>query len=487
MSQNTLYWHDYETFGTDPKCSRPAQFAGIRTDEALNIIGEPLIVYCCPSDDMLPEPAACLVTGITPQKAAAQGVPEIEFIGRIHQELSQSGTCGVGYNSIRFDDEFTRYTLYRNFYDPYAREWKDGNSRWDIIDMVRLTWALRPEDINWPKHEDGKPSFRLEHLTVANDIEHADAHDALADVHATIAIAKLIKTRQPRLYDYLYRNRFKRNVAELISLNNPQPLVHTSRMFPSEQGGTSLVMALAQEPGNKNGVVVFDLRYDPEPLLELHADEIRTRLFTATANLPDGVERMPLKMIHLNRAPVIAPMNTLDDKAIERIQLDMGQCMSNFERLLSSKDAIAQKLDAVYQKTPFPASDDPDQALYSGGFFSNTDRQTMESIRKHPPEMLEQLELIYEDERIPEMLFRYKARNYPDSLSPTEQERWLSFRQYRLMEKVENGGLTLPEFRACLDELKAEHADAPDKIAVLNELETYGNYMEASRELDLSE
>jgi exodeoxyribonuclease-1 len=165
VSGTSFYWHDYETFGADPSRDRPVQFAGLRTDAELNVVGESLVIYSRPADDYLPHPQACLVTGISPQLALQQGVPEAEFIRQIHEELALPGTCGVGYNSLRFDDEVTRYTLYRNFYDPYAREWQNGNSRWDIIDMVRATCALRPEGIEWPLREDGLPSFRLEDLT----------------------------------------------------------------------------------------------------------------------------------------------------------------------------------------------------------------------------------------------------------------------------------------------------------------------------------
>ncbi|MBT3411535.1 MAG: exodeoxyribonuclease I, partial [Halieaceae bacterium] len=207
MSDTTFYWHDYETFGADPSRDRPVQFAGLRTDADLNPIGEPLVIYSRPANDFLPHPQACLVTGITPQKALAEGLPEAEFIRLIHAELAAPGTCGVGYNSLRFDDEVSRYTLYRNFYDPYGREWQNGNSRWDIIDMVRACYALRPEGIEWPLREDGQPSFRLEALTAANGIAHEAAHDALSDVHATIAMARLIKTKQPRLYDYVLKHR----------------------------------------------------------------------------------------------------------------------------------------------------------------------------------------------------------------------------------------------------------------------------------------
>ena len=203
----TLYWHDYETFGVDARRDRPAQFAGLRTDEELNEIGEPLNIYCKPALDVLPHPEACLITGITPQLADARGVLEPEFIARIHAEFAQPGTCGVGYNSLRFDDEVTRHTLYRNFYDPYAREWQNGNSRWDLIDLVRMTYALRPEGIEWPLKDDGKPSFRLENLATANNIGHESAHDALSDVRATIGVARLIRNRQPRLYDWLFQLR----------------------------------------------------------------------------------------------------------------------------------------------------------------------------------------------------------------------------------------------------------------------------------------
>ena len=239
---NTLYWHDYETFGIDPARDCPSQFAGIRTNESLEVIGEPLRLYCRPPLDRLPSPMASLVTGITPQNALDKGVPERTFIEQIHRELSVPGTCGVGYNSIRFDDEVTRHTLYRNFYDPYEREWKQGNSRWDIIDMVRLARALRPDGIKWPDYDDGSPCFKLEQLTQANGISHESAHDALSDVMATIAMARLVREKQPQLYQYVYEHRLKHKVAELINLNHRKPFLHVSGKLPRENGYTALMM-----------------------------------------------------------------------------------------------------------------------------------------------------------------------------------------------------------------------------------------------------
>ncbi|MCG8428328.1 MAG: exodeoxyribonuclease I, partial [Chromatiales bacterium] len=322
---STFYWHDYETWGANPRTDRAAQFAGIRTDLDFNIVGQPLNIYCRPSDDILPHPEACLITGITPQHALREGVVEAEFFTVINEELGRPGTCGVGYNSLRFDDEFTRYGFYRNFIDPYAREWQNGNSRWDVIDMVRLTRALRPEGIEWPVNEEGVTSFRLELLTEANGISHEAAHDALSDVYATIAMAKLVKEKQPRLFDYAFQLRDKRKVSGLIDPQKMEPVLHVSSMFPAQLGCISMVVPLTWHPANSNGIIVYDLRHDPTPLIELDEAEIHKRMFTPTSELPEGVERIPLKTVHINKSPVIAPLNTLTDEMAEQWQLNIEQ------------------------------------------------------------------------------------------------------------------------------------------------------------------
>jgi exodeoxyribonuclease-1 len=467
----TLYWHDYETSGTDPRYDRPIQFAGIRTDEDLNIIGEPLMIFCKPSGDYLPHPQAALVTGLTPQQAEKDGLSEAEFIAKIHAELAEPGTCGVGYNSLRFDDEFTRFTLFRNFYDAYAREWQNGNSRWDIIDMVRLTRALRPDGIEWPDREDGKPSFRLEALTAANGIEHSGAHDALADVYATIEMAKLIKTAQPKLYDYVFERRRKQQLAPLLNLHERKPVVHVSRMYPSEYFGTALVVPLAKDPTNSNGIIVYDLRHDPSDLIELDADTLRERLFTPTADLAEGVQRPALKTLHINKCPVVVPENTLDDAAATRLQIDRTQHYQHLEMLNAVGD-LTQKLNSIFTAPDYDAIDDPDASLYGGGFFSDNDKRKMDLIRSAEPEMLKTLSVPFEDGRLPELLFRYRARNWPETLNNDEQEQWLSYRQQRLGDNAPMTILNLSRFETALAESREQDLSSEDH-QVLLELEKY--------------
>lgn len=463
----------------DPRRDRPVQFAGIRTDLELNIIGEPISLYCRPSDDFLPHPEACLITGITPQKALAEGVPEAEFISRIHQEFSRPQTCIVGYNNIRFDDEVTRFTLYRNFFDAYAHEWQNGNSRWDILDMVRLTHALRPDDIQWPQHPDGKTSFRLEQLTIANGIEHGSAHDALSDVEATIAVAKLIREQQPRLYDFVFTHRSKQKIMNLLRFDLSAPVLHVSSMYPAELGCIALVAPLAMHPTNKNEVLIYDLRVDPQPFLELDKEDIQLRLFTRNVDLPEGCQRLPIKSIHINKCPVIVPMNTLTPEAAEKWGIDIDAAQQ-YQQTIATSTRFIKTLQTAYADRHFEPTDDPDFMLYEGGFFSNNDRERMESVRNTNPELLADFQLPFDDKRIPEMLFRYRARNYPQTLSTEEKQEWQEFKRNRFCGSAENSGFTINQFRQRISELRESTELHSNGKLILDALEDYGNQLMAS-------
>jgi exodeoxyribonuclease-1 len=465
----TIYWYDLETFGIDPKHARIAQFAGVRTDAKLNMIEDPLTLYCKPTPDFLPDPQSCLVTGITPQLAQRKGLNEAEFIARIHDQFSRPGTCVAGYNNIRFDDEFIRYSLYRNLFDPYAREWQNGNSRWDILDMVRLTRALRPDGIQWPQHENGVASFKLEDLTKANGLSHEAAHDALSDVYATIAVAKLIRERQPKLFDFVFQHRSKQAMLALLNANAQKPLVHVSGMYPAERGCTAMIFPVATHPFNRNALIAYDLSFDPAPVLELSSEEIKERLFTATAELPDGIERIPLKQVHINKCPIIVPANTLDPASAERLQIDREKCQANLQVLLGAQ-GLAEKVQAVFADRPEFANDDPDWNLY-GGFFSDTDKRKMEKLREMAPKQLAASDWVFEDKRLPEMVFRYRARNYPQTLTQEEQVRWEEFRCGRLMDST--AGVPYAQYLKELQELTADTALHESQRAIIDNLIEY--------------
>ena len=468
-SRTSIYWYDLETFGIDPKYYRIAQFAGIRTDPELNVIDDPLVMYCQPGNDFLPDPSSCLVTGITPQIAQSKGLKEPEFIAKIHQEFSKPGTCVTGYNNIRFDDEFIRYTLYRNFFDPYSREWMHGNSRWDIIDMVRLTKALRPQGIQWPKKEGGIASYKLEDLTRANNIQHESAHDALSDVYATIAVAKLIKVQQPKLYEFVFQHRDKQSLLALLNVHAQMPVVHVSGMYSTERGCTAIVLPLALHPVNKNAIVVFDLSADPTELINLTSEEIQQRVFTAQTQLPDGVDRIPLKAVHVNKCPIVVPLNTLDEASAARLGIDKAQCLQNAE-VLRDAPGLSKKIASAFKPNGQAFNDDPDFSLY-GGFFSDSDKQKMDLIRSTPAGQLGALPQVYEDKRLPEMVFRYRARNYYETLSKEEKLQWQEFRHSRLNDPAMP--MDLKRFEEAVLQLENSQQLTAAQKSVIGQLKQY--------------
>jgi exodeoxyribonuclease-1 len=439
----SIFWYDYETTGINPRCDRPLQVAGIRTDFELNEIDEPVNLYCQPSDDILPHPAACAITGITPGRLAEQGLSEADFMTRVHAQLAAPGTCGAGYNTLRFDDEMTRYSLYRNFFDPYAREWQGGNSRWDLIDVVRAAFALRPDGLVWPTDDEGRVTLKLERLTAANGIDHGHAHEALSDVRATIALARLIREKQPKLYDWLFQLRSKQKVMDQIRLL--QPMVHISGRFSAARNYVGVVLPLAWHPRNRNALIVCDLHLDPQGLLDLDVETLRQRLYTRRDDLAEGELPVPLKLIHINKCPVVAPLSVLRPEDQQRLALDMTLYQQRALRLSDAQQVWRDKVTDIYAREDFSSSLDPEQQLYDG-FIGDRDRRLCEQVRAADPAQLAQEQWPFDDERLPELLFRYRARNFPDTLSLEEQERWRIFCQKRLCAPEWGAPNTLESF-----------------------------------------
>ncbi len=469
---HTFLWHDYETFGLNPRRDRPAQFAGIRTDAELNEVGQPLMLYCRPANDYLPDPASCLITGITPQHCLQHGLAEHAFAARIEQVLAEPGTIGVGYNTIRFDDEVTRYLFWRNLIDPYAREWQNDCGRWDLLDVVRMAYALRPEGIVWPVKEDGKPSFKLEDLARANDLLHEAAHDALSDVRATIALARLIRTAQPKLFDFCLGLHKKDRVAAELGLPTnrqaAQPFLHVSGRFPPERGCLAVMWPLATHPTNKNELLAWDLSHDPSELPLLDVATLRQRLFSKSSDLPEGVLRLPLKSVHLNKSPmVVRKLETLTPQMAGRwgIDLDAARLNAEIARNLPDMSAIWPE---VFQR-PKEAAPDVDEDLY-GGFIGNADRRRLNQLRALSPAELAHSRTGFDDDRLPELLFRYRARNFPETLTPEESGRWEVHRAARLLEG-EGGARNVDALFAEIDTL-SETADERGE-AILGALYDY--------------
>ncbi len=482
MSASFLF-HDYETFGTSPALDRACQFAAVRTDASLAPCADPLVVYCQPGEERLPHPQACLVTGITPQQAQREGLTEAQFTATIEAAVSTPMTCTLGYNNFRFDDEFTRNLLYRNLFDPYTHEWKNGNSRFDLIDITRMFSALRPDGIEWPQHADGTPSYRLEDLARANKLTHGQAHDALSDVEATIGLAQLLAGANPKLWQWGLSLRDKHKAEQLLS--SQDMLLHSSSRYPATRHCTAVITALARHPDIASQMIVYDLSVDPRQFADLPTDALEDLLFTSAADLPDDRQRLPVKTIKINRAPMLAPVNTLPQDPQQSLGVDMSQARQHLQ-MLQADQTLQKRIVQLFSQRAYSKTTDPDRMIYQG-FFSNADRALLQRLRQTNCRQWPQPLPPHDDERIPEMLFRYRARNHPESLDTSEQQRWSEHCRHTLSDYEH---LPIQTYAQLLDELRHDDAlhtaaHGQNTNAILDQLQAWALQLAQSHNIDL--
>lgn len=466
----TFYFFDVETSGFSPRDDRIMQFGGQRTDMELNPIGEPDNILIKATPDILPQPDAVLIHGITSQKTLADGIAEAEFCKYLTAQVSVPNTIMVGYNNIRFDNEFIRFTLWRNFYDAYEWSWKDGSSTWDLLDLGRMTRALRPDGIKWPFATDGKPSNKLEYLSAINKLDHADAHDALSDVKASIALAKLLKSKQPKLFDYLLEHRSKNKVAPLLT--SGKPIVYTSGRYPAQFNKTTVAVMVA-EKADKSGALMYDLRIDPDEFKDLDPVELAKRWAARGEDAP----YFPIKLLSYNKCPAIAPIEVLEaGDGYEKISLHKEMVKNHLTKLKKASgfgDKLLEALEIMWPKRQPELVADPqkvDSQLYDG-FIKDDDKTKMSVVRAAKAEDLSKLNLEFKDERLKVLLPLYKARNFPKLLDESEQAVWENFRRTKLLDGKIN---KVETFFKRLEELYETPGLDGEKQYLLQELQLYG-------------
>lgn len=459
-----FFFYDLETSGLSPRDDRIMQFAGQRTDMELNPIGEPVNILVKLNDDTLPSPYAIMVTGITPQSTQADGYSEAEFAKLLTEEVFTADTVAVGYNNIRFDDEFIRHLFWRNFHDPYEWSWSEGRSRWDLLDVVRITRALRPDGIEWPMTDDGVATNRLELLTKQNGLEHAKAHDALSDVEALIDVTRLLKTKQPKLFDYLFNIRDKKSVQKLVNLDEKQPFVYASGRYDSQFNKATVAFPLTSAP-NSN-VLVYDLRYDPTEFVKMSEDELAKKVFaTWEERRAEDFVKLPVKTMQYNRCPAVAPLGVLESEdGWGKIGLNLDT-IDAYKKVLIANPDFAERLRSIFErKRDFKTSDDPEGKLYDG-FVDGPDKVRIEAVRNADQSKLADFQPNFDDERLSPLLLHYKARNYPNSLSESEVASWESWRTERIQKQLQ-------PYLTALDRLSNEVAD-DSKRFILEELQLW--------------
>ena len=448
----TFFFYDLETSGLRARDDRIMQFAGQRTDMDLRPIGEPINVLVSLSDDILPSPDAIMVTGITPQSTQTDGYTEAQFCRLLMDEVFTPDTIAVGYNNVRFDDEFIRHTLWRNFYDPYEWAWSEGRSRWDLLDVVRMTRALRPDGLEWPVDESGKAVNKLELLAAANGLVHDKAHDALSDVEALIALTGRIKQAQPKLFDYLLTMRNKKKLLELINLDTPTPCVYTSGRYDAAHDKTTVAYPLAPGP-HPSSVLMYDLRVDPTPFLRATPKQLAETIFASRdARSQEGFVPLPVKELNYGRCPAIAPLGVLDDATQQRLEIDL-EVIQKHQAVIVANPGFAGAVREAYElREPYETGGDVESRLYDG-FIPDQDKTRLSVVRAADAQSLADFHPQFLDERYDTLLLRYKARNFPVSLSEDEHTAWEQYRAQKLQSHIER-------YLESLERLRRQGADS---------------------------
>lgn len=429
----TFFFYDLETSGLNAREDRIMQFAGIRTDSDFNQIGEPYNLLVALNDDTLPSPGALMVTGITPQQTITDGYTEAQFAQLFINEICTPDTILLGYNNVRFDDEFMRALLWRNFYDPYEWSYKDGRSRWDMLDVVRLTRALRPEGIEWPT-VDGVAVNKLELLSQANGLLHEKAHDALSDVEALIAVTKLIATKQPQLFQYLLKLRHKKEVQQLVDIARPKPFVYASGRYAAEYNKTTVAYPLAE--ADFGNVFVYDLRHNPTEWVKKTEAELQAILQTPWEQRDESYQALPVKKLQYNRTPAVAPLGVLEQQdGWQKIGLDLPTIEAHRAVLAAHPEFANTVAKVLLQKPDYAPLPDAEAKLYDG-FVSDRDKLRAEAVRNATEKELATHQPKFDDARLVELFPRYKARNFPQQLTDDERANYEAYRTARLRRQL---------------------------------------------------
>ncbi len=493
----TFYWFDFETFGLDPKRDRPAQFAGLRTDENLNQLGKPDVLYCQLSEDYLPNPEACLVTGITPMTCMEQGVTEAEFAKKIYDLLSEPMTISIGYNNFKFDDEVVRHMFWRNLLEPYKREWDQGCARMDLYRVVQAVFAFKPDVFIWPRNDKGELVIKLEEMTKANNLVHENPHDAASDAISTMLLAKQIKEKEPRFWDYAVSLTNKKLIKSL--LGEFKPLLYASRRFGEEQNFMAAILPLGINPHKPNQCFCWNLAYDPQVLQNLtlfplcrnpesdrdhpeslcwdiESDKVVSLDWDGiVARIPGAKDKgLPLIDLKLNDQPFLVKYNRklcrVPGLTPEQVQ---ERAKTIFDRDFSIMSNVFDKIKAVGEEI-YPESDEADleTSLYSTGFLDNRDRCQLERLRNMDPDKLAEnyARPQFINEELTDMIARYVARNYPGYLTAEAESAW---EQYKIDHLI-NGRNQARTFNQFFEEVNKKLEECPQEKDLLKELYEYG-------------
>ena len=437
-----ILWYDYETSGRDPAADRPIQLGWQVTDPGMDPVADADSLLIRLPDDVLPSPGAMLVHQILPEIHQREGISEAELANHLEQLIAPR-TLVAGYNSRGFDDKFTQHVFYRSLRDPYVWQYADGRGRFDLYPVVLTYFVLAPSALRWPEDHGGRPRFKLDRIGPLNRLDQGlkRAHDASADVAVTARLAKQLALHDPDLFASCLKRIDKHFVTDQIRADGrSEGLLEITPFAGWDQGFVRDLWVPFRLSERSNDYVAIDLNCDPQAvmagLIQLVESPITDRF-----ELRKQVRELGLQTVRINAQPMFFRRGTLEPEvkarleAFGRDEVRQNQHLDVWHHIQDSP-AFKQLYQLAVQVLAEPEQvipDDVDFALYSGGFLSAHDKDLLASLPLMDPEGLSQWTQSFDDPRYEELLFRYRARNFPRSLTQGEWKRWQKIRRDKLM------------------------------------------------------
>ncbi|MGQ2943699.1 MAG: exonuclease domain-containing protein [Blastomonas fulva] len=356
-------FYDTETTGTSTSFDQILQFAAIHTDDNLNEIDR-FEIRCRLMPHIVPSPGALCVTRISIEQITDPTLPShYEMICAIRAKLAAwSPSIFTGWNTLSFDEHLVRQALYQSLHSPYLTNMA-GNCRIDILKIAQAASVLMPGAIIVPTGDNGKPTFRLDQLAPANGFAHTNAHDALADVEATIHVARLIRDNAPALWADAIQLSEKAAVAAFLDAEPSFVLTESYYNRPYQFALTKI----GYDPGNAGSVLALSLTIDMNQLRAMTDEELAARL----ARSPK-----PVRRIRTNAAPTLQPLSEYDHFD----DVAAGDLLERAYRIQADAEFCA-RLIRLSAKQDWPASEFVEEQIYSG-FVNRADENRMAAFHQ---------------------------------------------------------------------------------------------------------
>ena len=437
-----ILWYDYETSGRDAAVDRPVQLGWQVTDPGMEPVADAESLLVRLPDDVLPSPGAMLVHQILPDVHQRDGISEAELAKHLEQLIAPR-TLVAGYNSRGFDDKFTQHIFYRCLRDPYAWQYADGRGRFDLYPVVLTYFVLAPESIRWPEDHDGRPRFKLDRIGPLNQLDQGlkRAHDASSDAAVTARLARQLALHDPDLFATCLKRIDKHFVTDQIRADGrSEGFLEVTSFAGWDQGFVRDLWIPFRLSERSNDYVAFDLNYDPQQVMT-NLIGLVERYSIDRSELRKQVRAMGIHTIRINAQPMLFRRATLEPhiksrlEAFGRDEVRQNQHLDVWQHIQESPafKQLYQLAVQVLVETEQALPDDVDFGLYAGKFLSTHDKDLLASLPLMDPEALSQWTQSFDDPRYDTLLFRYRARNFPQSLTQSEWKLWQKTRREKLM------------------------------------------------------